>query len=289
MMKFGFLAVVLALVTFGLKADQSFTCGVLPDGNIHGCGPESQFKAIGDNAGFNSRVTQWQPDNLAEGYWSVSGWVADAATAVERKWSSISTRLVNTTDQGMMTIMRLNNHGVDGQGTRRDDLWLKGWSHNGAAFFYEGADNTPPGNKAVRIYGNGGAYVEIRDGDVYRPGDMDGLFARIDALEAAQSPPTVIESDGDYSLLVVGGNYVIGHPSGAQTELTYTGGNVGPNTWTGWTALHVEDDGPGFKVLWDNPGDWRIWDVDASGYYSGAGEWVSDLGPYEPLFEAELP
>ena len=103
--------------------------------------------------------------------------------------------------------------------------------------------------------------------------------------------PTTLEINGDHKLLIQNNQYFIEDASQNQTGLTYSGGTVGPNSFAGFSATQVEDDGAGgFKVLWNHTsGDHLLWQVDSAGYYQSGG-WVTptDLIGLEDTFGFDL-
>ena len=113
--------------------------------------------------------------------------------------------------------------------------------------------------------------------------DGDGVIGR---------PTRTIETNGDFDLIEVGGQYRIQDGAGVDVGYTYQGNPVGPGTFAKTTALQAEEkaDG-GFEVLWQHgSGDYYV--VSA---LDGAGAWQSstvidqgDLVNYESAFEADL-
>ena len=64
------------------------------------------------------------------------------------------------------------------------------------------------------------------------------------------TPPIVVEDNGNMSLVVVDGHYLI-IDGDAEIEVTRGGQPYGPDTVSQWEAIHVEaNDGDGYRVLW---------------------------------------
>ena len=156
--------IILALLLLLASPALAQTCGCQGNGNVHAYGPNSQVKMYGTDAGLWAGVTQATPNYSSETYLSGGGYVNQTGGGlIERKWYSISTHLVSLNDDSFQTVMRLNNAGIDANGTRGDDLWLRGWSHHGAAFFHP-TDKTEfdwPGYKRLNV----GGPVKIESGE----------------------------------------------------------------------------------------------------------------------------
>ena len=67
---------------------------------------------------------------------------------------SISSHFTDTASSKYKTVMSLISSGVrPGDSDSSDDLWLRGWSWQGAAFFYDSASTNPPGRNQLHVYG----------------------------------------------------------------------------------------------------------------------------------------
>lgn len=215
--------------------------GVQPNGNLVAQGPNSQVHVYGDDAGINTWCVMDQLDGAnfgRESYWS-----ATAEIGTTRKIMSISTHPYKSAMDDWGGVLRLNVTGTledawNGLGFA-DDIFLRGWAHEGAAMWYYTSEIYPPGRQKMYIGGqliledwlrgegasavefwsghrvagsvslSGHAFgegedlvmlaqadrkivlvpdgdpskrLEVRDGDIYRPGDTVGLFARVAAL-----------------------------------------------------------------------------------------------------------
>ena len=101
----------------------------------------------------------------------------------------------------------------------------------------------------------------------------------------------VIEAVGDYSLAMEYGQYKAVAADGSEVGLTYQGQPVGPLTFHGVHAIHVEEasDG-GFEVIWRTPeGAYVWWLTDQNGaYQTGLAVSSSSIAAYETVFGADL-
>ena len=71
--------------------------------------------------------------------------------------------------------------------------------------------------------------------------------------------------------------------------LSYAGSIIGPNSFSGWQAIHAGSDGAGgYNVLWtDGAGKASIiWDVDATGAWTGSH--VGNLIDFEERFDFDI-
>ena len=108
---------------------------------------------------------------------------------------------------------------------------------------------------------------------------------------APKTPPTILESNGDVSLGVRDDVYLFVFGDDSEVTLTYQGQPTGPNTFSGWAVVQVEDRvGGGFEILWKNSdGLYSHWIADSNGAYQFSGS-VSpgSLVDYETIFSADL-
>ena len=103
--------------------------------------------------------------------------------------------------------------------------------------------------------------------------------------------PQTIEHNGATQLLVSQTNaYQFSDGVNAPITLTQTGADIGPDSFSGWSAIQAEATDTGFSVLWNHTdGRYIIWETDAAGVYitSSVVE-AAELPGLEPLFSADL-
>lgn len=102
---------------------------------------------------------------------------------------------------------------------------------------------------------------------------------------------TTIEASGDSKLLSLGGEqYFVEDGGGNRIGLTMNGQAVGPNTFAGFQAEHVESNGEGgFVVLWSFPGGNSYWQVGAGGEFESFGMvTASNTNEFEEIFQIDL-
>jgi Ca2+-binding RTX toxin-like protein len=99
----------------------------------------------------------------------------------------------------------------------------------------------------------------------------DGSFTFDEIVDAggwdSQAQSTLIEDSGDVTLLISadGTSYVLDDGSNTTT-LQDANGGVGPETFTGLTAIHADTADAGYLVLWQHEdGDYSYSDVDTDG------------------------
>ena len=107
----------------------------------------AQFEVYGRDAGF-ALVTTANPGTAVEEAFLVT-FGYDASGRIV-KTSSISTHWVTPDPQEGYNVMRLNATYLEG-GVQRDDIFLRGWGRQGAAFFKSA--ESPPGERVLEIEG----------------------------------------------------------------------------------------------------------------------------------------
>ena len=98
-----------------------------------------------------------------------------------------------------------------------------------------------------------------------------------------------VEANGDFDLVVDGGQYRIQDALGADIGVSEAGNGVGAHN--GWSAIQVEENGTGgFELLWEHAdGRHALWHLDGAGaLQSGALIPTAGLSAYESLFETDL-
>ncbi|WP_254429688.1 M10 family metallopeptidase C-terminal domain-containing protein [Ruegeria atlantica] len=95
----------------------------------------------------------------------------------------------------------------------------------------------------------------------------------------------IVETDGSTNLReATQGYYLIG----TDTRIKFNGQDVGPNSFAGWKATHVEADGDGYRVLWTNgAGEYTDWTVDGSGSYVSHTT-VDNIVDVETVFDVDF-
>ncbi len=103
--------------------------------------------------------------------------------------------------------------------------------------------------------------------------------------------PETIEHNGAYQLSVnAGGLYEINNGIDTPVTMFYNGGDVGPGTLSGWSAIQAEATDTGFSVLWNHTdGRYVHWELDAAGVYQTSSlVQPAGLSALEPVFAADL-
>ena len=134
-----------------------------------------------------------------------------------------------------------------------------------------------------------GTFVDTVWNDVEWFSFADGSksYSEIVAIYGTQE----VETSGDYDLVIKAGEYRAIASDSSEVALTYGGQPVGPNSFGGWTAIHVEESASGgFEVLWAyEGGSYGWWQMDASGAYQSSWLLGPALLPYlETGFQADL-
>ncbi|MEM7633294.1 MAG: M10 family metallopeptidase C-terminal domain-containing protein [Pseudomonadota bacterium] len=180
-------------------------------------------------------------------------------------------------------------------------------------FEYGGADVTPTtfaGWSAIQAEANDNGFAILWNHDdgryVVWQTDTNGVYqssysldqselGSIETLFAADldgdGGSGVIEDNGTHQLTVNGdGAYQIGDGAGPPVVLEYNGGDVGPATLAGWSAVQAEASDTGFAVLWNHDdGRYVVWQTDAAGVYqSSYAVQNTELSGLETLFAADL-
>ncbi|WP_171205156.1 M10 family metallopeptidase C-terminal domain-containing protein [Ruegeria sp. HKCCA0235A] len=94
-----------------------------------------------------------------------------------------------------------------------------------------------------------------------------------------------IESNGATTLgATTQGEYLIG----GTTKLTFNNATVGPNSFSGWQAIHAEASGGGYRVLWKNSdGTYGEWVTDSNGVYVSSNT-VPDVVAVETFYGFDI-
>ncbi|WP_282119729.1 M10 family metallopeptidase C-terminal domain-containing protein [Ruegeria atlantica] len=94
-----------------------------------------------------------------------------------------------------------------------------------------------------------------------------------------------VETDGSTNLReATQGYYVIG----TDTRIKFNGQDVGPNSFAGWKAIHVEADGGDYRVLWTNGnGEYTDWTLNGSGSYVSHTT-VDNIVDVETVFDVDF-
>ena len=94
-----------------------------------------------------------------------------------------------------------------------------------------------------------------------------------------------IESSGATTLgATTQGDYLIG----GTTNLTFNNATVGPNSFSGWQAIHAEASGGGYRVLWKNAdGSYGEWATNAAGEFQSSTT-ISNVADVEVFYGVDL-
>ncbi|MBO9412129.1 MULTISPECIES: hypothetical protein, partial [unclassified Ruegeria] len=96
---------------------------------------------------------------------------------------------------------------------------------------------------------------------------------------------TLIEDDGSTTLSSsTQGMYLIN----GSTEIFLNGAVVGPDTIAGWSAIHAEATGNGYRVLWENDSrEFYEWTLNSQGELVGGGG-IPDVADVEVFYGADI-
>ncbi|WP_298934755.1 matrixin family metalloprotease [uncultured Ruegeria sp.] len=152
------------------------------------------------------------------------------------------------------------------------------------------------GGYKVLLKNTDGTYVEwtLNGTGEYVAGEVIGNVADVETFYGADIDGdnnvghvvvSNIETNGSVNLDVSAQDtYVV---DGTKT-LTWNGQNIGPNTLPGWTALHAEAFGGGYKVLLQNTdGTYVEWTLNSSGAYL-SGEIIPDVIDVEDFYQYDI-
>ncbi len=125
----------------------------------------------------------------------------------------------------------------------------------------------------------GGAAVgNVVDLEIFYGADINGdgtTGHTINSIETAGSTDLGASTQGMYMI-------------NGTIAVTLNGANIGPGSLSGWSAIHVEASGGGYRLLWKNTdGSYAEWTLDGSGQYTG-GAAVPDVVAVEAFYQWDI-
>ncbi|MBO9445978.1 matrixin family metalloprotease [Ruegeria sp. R14_0] len=250
------------------------------------------WQAVHAEAKDDKFIVLWKSGSGQYSVWTLNG------TEEPGKYES-HVAVDNIVDQELQFGVDLNSDGTIGHTTRTietdGETNLSASTHGyyliGAStrIKFNGEDvgpNTFPGWQAIHAEAKDGGFVVLwKSGpDQYSVWTLNGSgqyqsHVSVDNIEKTELlfdgdldnngtigyVPTSIESAGSTTLSTGNqGTYLLG----GSKEFEFNGANVGPDSFTGWSAIHAEETANGYRVLWKGvAGNYVEWTLDSDGQY----------------------
>ncbi|MGR3276772.1 zinc-dependent metalloprotease family protein [Acaryochloris marina NIES-2412] len=185
---------------------------------------------------------------------------------------------------------------LDAQGANLD-IWAGLYNSNGTLLTSSNPSNLltasldlslTAGTYFIRIDGVGKDNPLVSGSQGYSDYGSLGQYSILGNVESLSA--RIIEASGSASLLTTVVGYQLQGQGAAAQFLRLNGNVVSENTFSGWSAIGVEQLGQGYQLLWKNvDGRYLDWRVDANGtYQSSQSISETELTSLEPTFQQDL-
>ena len=122
-------------------------------------------------------------------------------------------------------------------------------------------------------------YLQSYETTVHQDLNRDGTIGTVTSM---------VESSGATSLAKVADSYFMNYGGPSAVQVNYGGAYAGANQFSGWAAVGAEQTISGYQVVWQNGGNYTVWNTDFAGNYRSQSSVIAGNGAAFAALEASF-
>ena len=122
-------------------------------------------------------------------------------------------------------------------------------------------------------------YLQTYENTVHQDLNHDGTIGAVTSM---------VEVSGATSLAKVADSYFMNYGGPSAVQVNYGGAYVGANQFSGWAAVGAEQTISGYRVVWQNGGNYTVWNTDFAGNYRSQSAVIAGNGAAFAALEASF-